>query len=266
LSQVFSPYGLLINLPNKKTNKMKLLGLIGFPLSHSFSKKYFEQKFCEMNLLDFSYQNFELKNISEISNLISQLPNLQGLNVTIPYKKEILNYLTDIDSDAKKVGAVNTLKIFEKKIIGFNTDIFGFRKSLTSFLDEKFDSKALILGTGGAAKAVAFVLQELKMKFYFVSRGIKNEKTILYSEIDKQVIENHRLIINSTPVGMFPDVEKFPLLPYEFLTSQHFLFDLIYNPEETKFLELGKKYFCKTKNGLQMLHYQADKSFEIWNS
>lgn len=246
---------------------MKQYGLIGYPLSHSFSKKYFTNKFKRENITGCSYELFEIENINLFPEILKENPNLKGLNITIPYKESVLNFLTDIDANAKAIGAVNTIKISNelKQIKGYNTDYYGFRKSLKPFLDINHE-RALILGTGGASKTVKYVLNELNINCLLVSRNPKNENEIAYDDINEYVIKHHQLIINTTPVGMFPNIENYPLLDYKNLTPKHLLYDLIYNPIETEFLKNGKEKGCITLNGMGMLKLQAEKSWEIWNS
>jgi len=247
---------------------MKILGLIGFPLSHSFSEKYFSEKFLRENISDYEYRLFPIENISELPELINLIPDIYGFNVTIPYKEEIIDFLDDIDSEAKEIGAVNVIKIYysNKKpfLKGYNTDIYGFTNSLVPFLNGT-ENKALILGTGGASKAVQHGLKKLNIDFTLVSRQpYKEEKTIYYSELTKNIIEKHQIIINTTPLGMYPDILTYPDIPYDFITNQHIMFDLIYNPKETQFLKFGKFKNAITINGLEMLVLQAEKSWEIF--
>ncbi|MFK5958132.1 MAG: shikimate dehydrogenase [Lutibacter sp.] len=241
-------------------------GLIGKNISYSFSKKYFTEKFKNLSLNSYRYTNYDLPEIEEFPFVIYQREDeFKGFNVTIPYKQSIIKYLDDIDADAQKIGAVNTIKITkENKIIGYNTDVYGFQKSLEPLL-LKHHKKALILGTGGASKAVAFALSKLGIKYEFVSRSVA-ENTYLYSILNQQIMEEYTIIINCTPLGTFPNVGETPNIPYEFITNKHLLFDLIYNPSETKFLKEGKKRGAIIKNGLEMLELQAEKSWEIWNS
>jgi shikimate dehydrogenase len=249
---------------------MKTFGVIGYPLSHSFSRKYFTEKFAKENITDCEFKNFPLQNISDFAALLDSNPSLRGLSVTIPLKQSIIHFLDQVDETAGEIGAVNCIRIFENEIgkgktAGFNTDVTGFEKSLLPLL-KKHHSKALILGTGGASKAVAFVLSKLKIDFLFLSR-VKSQasKILTYSQLDRQIISEFPLIINTTPLGMFPAVDDCPTIPYEFLTDKHLLYDLIYNPEETLFLKRGKEKGTLTKNGLEMLQLQAEKAWEIWN-
>ncbi len=243
---------------------MSKFGLIGKNIGYSFSKTFFSEKFEKENL-HHSYQNFDIPSIDSLPKLILETPNLKGLNVTIPYKEEVIHFLDSTDDEAKKIGAVNTIKISENKHLkGFNTDHFGFQKSLETFLPLQ-QKTALILGTGGASKAVAYALEKLDFNFKFVSRT-ESPNRLNYSSLTKSVIENHLLIINCTPLGTFPNIADFPPIPYQFLTEKHLLFDLIYNPAETEFLKRGKLQGAKTNNGLRMLELQAEKAWEIWNS
>ncbi len=243
---------------------MKIYGLLGKSLSHSFSKNYFTEKFKKENITDCSYELFEIETINQITN-ITEKPNLKGLNITIPYKESVIKHLHTLDSIAEKIGAVNTIKIENKKLIGYNTDYYGFKKSLKPFLDINHN-RALILGTGGASKAVFHVLKELNIDCLFVSRTPKNENEISYKDINEYVIKHHQIIINSTPVGTSPNINDLPSLDYNLLTPNHLLYDLIYNPLETAFLKMGKEKGCITLNGMEMLQLQAEKSWEIWNS
>ena len=247
--------------------KKMRFGLIGRNISYSFSRKYFSDKFSELKLDNYSYDNFDLQTIDEFPSVIGEsIQSIQGLNVTIPYKLEVFKYLDEIDEDAKIIGAVNTIKILENgRLKGFNTDVFGFEQSLKPLL-KKHVKSALILGTGGASKAVAFVLNKLNITYKFVSRTPKNIQTISYDELTKDVILNHHLIINCTPIGTIPDTDSSPNIPYQFIANKHFLYDLIYNPSETLFLSKGKEKGAIIKNGLQMLELQADKAWEIWTS
>lgn len=243
---------------------MKLYGLLGKSLIHSFSKNYFTEKFVTESITDCVYELFEIEGLNDLNTILSQ-PNLKGLNVTIPYKEDIIKYLDDIDSIAKGIGAVNTIKVNNGQLIGYNTDYYGFKKSLKPFLDINHN-RALILGTGGASKAVAYVLKELNINCLFVSRTPKNSNEISYNDINEYVIKHHQIIINATPIGTFPNINNFPKLCYDKLTPEHLLYDLVYNPLETEFLKKGKLQGCITINGLQMLKLQAEKSWEIWNT
>jgi len=234
-------------------------GLIGRNISHSFSEKYFAKKFQTEKVPNASYKTFDLTEISELPALL-QTEKLDGFNITIPYKESIISYLDEIDAEAEKIGAVNCVKILNGKKIGYNTDVFGFETSLKPLL-ESHHRQALILGDGGAAKAVKFVLEKLGITYQTVSR----KGNLTYSDLDKTHIEDYQIIINSTPLGTFPDVDSSPEIPYEFLTSGHLVYDLVYNPPKTQFLELAESKLAKTKNGHEMLVLQAEKSWEIWN-
>jgi shikimate dehydrogenase len=239
-------------------------GLIGKNIDYSFSKTYFSEKFERENLFH-SYENFDIPSIEQFPKIISETPNLKGLNVTIPYKEEVIRFLNDLDETAQKIGAVNTIKISENgKLKGFNTDFYGFQKSIENFLPLK-KKTALILGTGGASKAIAYALENLGFDFKFVSRK-ENSNSINYQSLNQALIENHLLIVNCTPLGTFPNIHEYPPIPYVFITENHLLFDLIYNPAETEFLKQGKIQGAKTANGLKMLELQAEKAWEIWNS
>lgn len=245
---------------------IKQYGLIGFPLSHSFSKKYFGYKFQNENISNCQYDLFEINNIHLVDNVF-QLKNLQGFNVTIPYKHDIMKYMDDFDHSAKKVGAVNVVKIDEDgKKTGYNSDYYGFRTSLENWLPDLGNYKALILGTGGAAKAVIAVLNDLSIPFLKISRD-PEKGDLSYVELSMQrgVLKSHRLIINATPLGMSPNIDSMPEISYGMLDETFYLYDLIYNPAETKFLTEGKKHDAFIKNGLEMLELQAEKSWEIWN-
>ncbi len=247
---------------------MRLFGLIGYPLSHSFSAKYFARKFETENIPDTDYRLFPLENITDVTSLIALQPDLQGFNVTIPYKLAILPYLDHISDAAKSVGAVNCVKIDRNEsgveLMGYNTDVYGFRESLIPAL-KPILKNALVLGTGGAAKAVCYTLNELGITYKLVSRTGGENSVLLYTQLTENIISDNLLIINTSPVGTFPDTEKCPDIPYHFLTNKHLLFDLIYNPAETKFLRLGREAGAATLNGSKMLELQAEKSWEIWN-
>jgi len=247
---------------------MKKYGLIGYPLTHSFSKRFFTEKF-EKEKVDAVYENFEIKDISWFQDIVRNNPGLFGLNVTIPYKQQVIHLLNELDEAAEEVGAVNTIKI--KRIgerihlKGFNTDIWGFETSLKPQL-KNFHKKALILGTGGASKAIKYVLKKLGIHFISASVEELQENEINYKDIDKKMMAERLLIINATPLGTYPKVETFPPIPYEFVTGRHLLFDLVYNPETTQFMEKGKAKGAVVKNGYEMLLQQALKSYEIWNT
>lgn len=241
-------------------------GLIGKKLSHSFSKKYFEEKFVTLGLNSYSYNNFELENIKEFPSLIQANPDLSGLNVTVPYKEEVMPYLNEISEEAKIIGAVNCIKIMNGKTKGYNTDEFGFRFSIKPFLEPKHN-RALIFGTGGSSKAVAYALKSIGVEYYFLTSSDtkKAPNTFFYSELNPVILKQFLLLVNCTPLGMFPNSNEAPAIPYEQITPDHLTYDLIYNPEETLFLRKCRKQGAITINGLSMLKLQAEKSWEIWN-
>ncbi len=247
----------------KKNKNIKKIGLIGYPLGHSFSKKYFTEKFKKNNIDDFVYENIEIENLKEFSGFLKNNPDFIGFNITIPHKTTILQYIDYKDKMVEQIGACNTLKISEGKIFGYNTDVYGFEKSFKTKLKAEH-KKALILGTGGASKAVEYVLKKLEIPYLFVSRNPKKNNQISYSDIDKNIVLNHQIIINTTPVGSFPDIEKTPKIPFNFITSKHYFYDLIYNPKKTLFLKKAEEKGATTINGLKMLHLQAEKSWKIW--
>lgn len=249
---------------------MKTFGLIGYRLGYSFSKGFFTEKFEKEGLTEHEYVNFELDSIEEFPRIFEKNDHIAGLNCTIPYKQQIMPYLDEIDSEAAQVGAINTVKIIRQpdglKLKGFNTDIYGFENSLKPMLQDKHQ-KALILGTGGASKAIKHILGKLGIDY--VSASIEDElleKEIRYQQIDEALLKERLIVINATPLGTFPKVDTCPDIPYEFLTGDHVLFDLVYNPEETLFMKKGKEKGAAVKNGLEMLHLQAIKAWEIWNS
>ena len=245
------------------TNNKKF-GLIGKDISYSFSKKYFTEKFAQDLYEDCSYENFDILNIEDFPSILKNNPNLKGLNVTIPYKESIIPYLDTVSDKAFQIGAVNVIRFTKKgNLKGYNSDWFGFKKSLEPLL-QAHHKKALILGTGGAAKAVAFALEQLGITYSFVSREA-NPNTIDYSLINATTFDNHQIIINCTPVGTSPNTKEFPPMPYTYFSNQHIAFDLIYNPEETEFLKKAKKQGAIIKNGYEMLIYQAEKAWKIWN-
>ncbi|MEL4454333.1 shikimate dehydrogenase [Lutimonas vermicola] len=245
----------------------KRFGLLGKDISYSFSKKYFTEKFAALGLKHYEYVNYDLRKIEDFkSKVMKDLDILGGLNVTIPYKESIIPFLDEIDEEARSIAAVNTIKILDdKRLKGFNTDAYGFETSLKSCWRGN-EKGALILGTGGASKAVAHVLRKLGISFLFVSRSKRSEDMISYQDIDSMMMQEHEIIINCSPVGTFPEIDAKPDLPYEFLTSKHLLYDLIYNPEKTAFLKMGEKAGAIISNGSSMLAFQADRSWAIWNS
>lgn len=248
----------------KTENDLRRYGLVGRNISYSFSRGYFAKKFKQLNLDNCSYVNFDIASIDEFKDLVANTTNLRGLNVTIPYKQEVLTFLDDLDNSAAKIGAVNTIKISKGLLTGYNTDAYGFQKSLEPSL-KKHHKKALILGTGGASKAIAYVLGNLGIDYIFVSRSA-HPNGLVYKELNEEIIKEHLVIINCTPLGTFPDIEKTPNIPYQYIGVNHLLFDLIYNPEKTAFLAAGEKKGANIINGYRMLELQAEKAWEIWNS
>ena len=242
----------------------KRFGLLGRNINYSFSKGYFTDKFNNENFEGCTYENFDIQEIDAFIEIIKNTPDLKGLNVTIPYKEAIIPFLDKLSKKAALIGAVNTIKITKKgKLKGYNTDYYGFKKSLEPLL-KSHHKKALILGTGGASKGVAFALDELNIPYTFVSREA-TENAIDYNRINATTFDNYQIIINSTPVGTSPNTEVFPLIPYEYFTKNHIAFDLIYNPAETQFLKKAKEQGAQIKNGLDMLIFQAEKAWDIWN-
>jgi shikimate dehydrogenase len=239
-------------------------GLIGKSLEHSFSKSYFEKKFNALNLA-YTYSNFEIDTAEQFQDILQQNDNLKGLNVTIPFKESIMPLLDQLSEEVVEIGAVNCVKIKNGRTIGYNTDSYGFSQSIKPFLDRNHE-RALILGTGGAAKAVAHALKKLGLEIYFVSSSEKkNNTTFAYSEINDLVMNAFKLIVNTTPLGMFPLETDHPQLPYEYFTADHLAYDLIYNPEKTQFLKKAQSNGAVIMNGISMLQLQAEKSWEIWN-
>ncbi len=280
----------------------KIFGLIGYPLSHSFSKKYFTEKFEKENIKDCEYNLYPIEHINQLPQLIADNPAIEGLNVTIPYKISVIPFLDELDETAKAVGAVNCIKIKKAPnnllkgeelhktshsqndlhldspsirdgrgghlLIGYNTDVYGFRQSIKPFLETQHE-RALILGTGGASNAVSYVLKEIGIDCYFASRSKNSnsgKNTFLYEELNENMINAFKLIVNACPLGMFPNVNSAPEIPYNFISSSHLLYDLVYNPAETEFLKRGKLQGASTVNGLSMLHQQAEEAWRIWNS
>ncbi len=246
----------------------KIYGLIGFPLGHSFSKRYFTEKFEKENI-PASYQNFEIEDINDFPDILDQHPSLSGLSVTSPHKKNVIPFLNELSEEAERLQAVNCIKISringKIRTKGYNTDVFGFRESLSPLISQKKSVKALILGTGGAARAVAEALRQLHIEYKFVSRKSQVDN-LSYSQINQSLLADYQLIINATPLGMHPFEDKFPQLPYPDLTKNHIVFDLIYNPEKSLFLKKAEQQGAKIKNGLEMLHQQAEKAWEIFVS
>jgi len=241
--------------------QMHKFGLIGKNISYSFSKEYFLKKFIKLQLKNYSYYNFDIQNMNEFPEIITN--DIKGLNVTIPYKEQVLDFLDEIDEEAVKIGAVNTIKITNNKLKGFNTDVYGFEESLKPLL-QSHHKKALVLGTGGASKAVIYVLKKLSIGYLVVSRN-PEEDQIQYQEITHEVLKKYAVIINCTPLGTHPNIDSCPDIPYQYISDKHLLYDLIYNPSISKFLSKGKDRGATISNGLKMLELQAEKSWEIWN-
>ena len=246
---------------------MEKYGLIGYPLGHSFSISYFNQRFQDEGI-DAVYENFEIPSIEALDEVIGANPELKGLNVTIPYKEKVIPYLDSITQEARAIGAVNVIKVTHEgrntKLKGFNSDVIGFTKSIEPMLEKKWHKKALILGTGGASKAINFGLHHLGLETVFVSR-YERPDTIQYDKITPDVVKEYNVIVNCTPLGMYPKTEECPQLPYEAMDSHTILYDLIYNPDETLFMKRGARYGAQTKNGLEMLLLQAFASWEFWH-
>ena len=238
---------------------MKTFGLIGKNLSHSFSSSYFNEKFFKERITNTEYLNFELNDISEFPQLIKK-QNLSGINVTLPYKESIIPFLDELSENAKRIGSVNTIQISRGRIIGHNTDVIGFKQSITPLLAGR--NTALILGDGGAAKAVKFIFNQLNISHKTINRNSAFD----YSDITSEIIDFNTIIVNATPLGMIPEIKNYPQIPYELLTEKHLLFDLIYNPKETLFLKYGRANKACTINGLEMLQIQAETSWNIWNT
>lgn len=247
---------------------MEKYGLIGYPLKHSFSYKFFGEKFKNENI-EAEYNNYEIADINNLPFIINSDPNIKGLNVTIPYKEQVLRFLDELDETAKAIGAVNVIKIIRKegnKIIlkGYNSDLIGFQNSIQPMIDPQLHRKALILGTGGASKAVEYGLRKLGLETKYVSRT-SAEGVFTYKDLTSEILSEYKVIVNASPVGTFPNIDECPDIPYEYLTESHLLYDLVYNPPVTKFLELGRKQGAKIKNGGEMLQLQAIAAWGIWN-
>ena len=248
---------------------MDKYGLIGYPLKHSFSIVYFNEKFKAENIDD-EYVNFEIPRIEEFMEVVEENPNLCGLNVTIPYKEQVIPYLDELDKDTAKIGAVNVIKIIRQpkgkvKLVGYNSDIIGFTRSIEPLLKPDVHTHALILGTGGASKAIFRGLENLGIKSTFVSRTKKNDEVMTYEGLTPEVMQQYKIIVNCTPVGMYPKVDECPAIPYDQLTTDHLLYDLLYNPDETLFMKKGRAQGATVKNGLEMLLLQAFAAWEIWH-
>ncbi|MGR7813587.1 shikimate dehydrogenase family protein [Lacinutrix undariae] len=251
-------------MKKKQNNHIHKLGLVGKDISYSFSVSYFTKKFEKENL-PFTYQNFDLEKISELKEILQNDKSIQGLNVTIPYKEQVIPLLDSLNRKAKKIGAVNTITVSPKgKLKGYNTDYYGFKKSIQPFL-KPHHKKALILGTGGASKAITFALKKLGIRYDYVSRSQKEGVTFLYSDLTEKIIADYTIIINCTPIGTYPNVNECPDIPYDGITDKHILYDLIYNPERTKFLLCGELKGATVCNGMKMLELQAKKAWKIWS-
>lgn len=242
---------------------MRVFGLIGYPLSHSFSKGFFAEKFQREGIRNCIYENFPLAEIGRFPALLEEQPRICGLNVTIPYKEAVIPWLDELSPAAAQIKAVNCIQFYEGRKTGYNTDVMGFKRSLQPLL-KPHHTNALVLGTGGAAKAVMFVLQELNIPYTLVSRR-EQSGAVTYDALDKAVMEDHTIIVNTTPAGMYPQTDTAPALPYDLLGPQHLLYDLVYNPERTLFLQKGETQGATVKNGHEMLVLQAEASWEIWN-
>ena len=246
---------------------MDKYGLIGYPLGHSFSISYFNQKFKDEDI-DAVYENFEIPSIDLLPEVLDSNPELRGLNVTIPYKQKVMEFLDNISPEARAIGAVNVIKVIHEgkkiRLKGYNSDVIGFTQSIEPMLEKRYHKKALILGTGGASKAIDYGLKSLGLETVFVSRYERPE-TIQYDKITPEVVKEYNVIVNCTPVGMYPHTEECPLLPYEAMDNHTILYDLIYNPDETMFMKRGAQYGANVKNGLEMLLLQAFASWEVWH-
>lgn len=242
-------------------------GLIGYPLSHSFSRQYFSQKFEREQLVNCRYDLFAIEHIDLLPDLLQQNPDLCGLNVTIPYKQSVLAYINEQSPAVQQIGAVNCIKIKQGRLIGYNTDVIGFEQSLIPLL-QAHHKTALVLGNGGAAKAVCWVLQKLGIPYTIVSRQASNNNnnnSLSYEAISAHIMAQHTIVVNTTPLGMYPNTDVAPALPYHFFSPNHLCYDLVYNPAETLFIQQAAKYGAVTKNGLDMLHLQAEAAWAIWN-
>lgn len=243
---------------------MQKYGLLGRNIEYSFSKAYFTKKFEGLNI-EAEYKNFDIDDISKLKDILKNEKGLKGLNVTIPYKESVIPFLDTTDDNAKTIGAVNTIKFKDKKLIGFNTDVYGFVKSLFPLL-EKHHQKALVLGSGGASKAVCSGLKSFDIDYQVVTRTPKNDAQITFGQLDEETLDSHKLIINCTPLGTYPNIHQSPDIPYTFISKKHLLYDLVYNPKVSTFLAQGNNQGAKICNGYDMLKFQAEKSWEIWNS
>ncbi len=243
-----------------------LFGLLGKNISYSFSKNYFSKKFIDLKLEGYKYVNFDIEKIQDFPEILSEFKTiLKGCNVTIPYKESVFNYLDEVDTIASEIGAVNTIKFTnDGRLVGYNTDVVGFENSLIPLL-KKHHTKALILGTGGASKAVAYVFKKLNIDYYKISRNPKGSTELPYADLSDKLLNECTIVVNCSPVGTYPNINEKPMIPYQFLTPKHLLYDLIYNPVETAFLLEGKKRGALVKNGCEMLELQAEESWRLWN-
>jgi len=246
-----------------KPSDMHKYGLIGHNIDYSFSKAYFNQKFKDLDI-NAEYDNYDIDHILKLKNVLHKEKDLKGLNVTIPYKESVIDFIDVLDANAKAIGAVNTIKIQNNRLYGYNTDVYGFIKSLFPLL-EKHHKKALVLGSGGASKAVCHGLSSFDISYKIVSRKPQPQKQLSYEQLDEKVIKAHKLIINCTPLGTYPDIQQSPNIPYQYLTKKHMLYDLVYNPKITTFLAQGNAQKAKICNSYDMLKFQAEKAWEIWN-
>ncbi|MFB5634995.1 MAG: shikimate dehydrogenase family protein, partial [Candidatus Nitrosomaritimum aestuariumsis] len=245
-------------------NEMVRFGLIGKNIGYSFSKEYFNEKFKKMRK-KYSYENFDIAHVNQINEILENNKKLKGLNVTVPYKESVIPFLDDLDKESSAIGAVNTIKIDKKKrMIGYNTDHYGFAMAISDYLPVK-NKKAIVLGSGGSSKAVQFVLKMMSFDTLVVSRK-KSKSTITYDRLDEKIISSHHLIVNCTPLGTFPNIHEYPHIPYKYIGKNHLLFDLTYNPQISGFMEIGMIQGAKVSNGYNMLIFQAEKSWKIWNS
>jgi shikimate dehydrogenase len=248
---------------------MKKLGLFGYPVGHSFSKIFFNEKFEKEHLADWQYELYPIEKIEKLKSFLQGEPEIVGFNVTVPYKVAVVNYLDEIDPLALTIGSVNTVCVTDtetgKKLKGYNTDAYGFEKSFLPLVDQNaVENKALVLGSGGSSRAVKYVLREMRIPYTTVSRT-KHDNRLQYEDLTAQTIKAHNIIINTTPVGMHPNMDDSPGIPYHHIDGSHLLYDLVYNPDETLFLKQGKEQGARTKNGLEMLRLQSDRCWEIWN-
>lgn len=254
-----------MDLKNEQVRHRRF-GLIGYPLSHSFSKRYFNRKFKQESVPNAQYELFAIEAIEEFPGLLKKYPDLQGLNITIPYKEQVIPYLDKLSPTAASIGAVNTIRFeADGSLTGYNTDAPGFQHSLLTWLPKDWDGAALILGTGGASKAISWTLENLGIPYKYVSRSPAADQ-FGYADLEKEVLEQYTLIINCTPLGTYPDIDLQPNLSYQYLGANNYLYDLVYNPEETTFMRLGSARGSHVKNGLEMLIRQAEEAWKIWNT